>query len=812
MAQTFYNPVVLENQYLKVTVDLGRGATVRSMVDKINGTETAREFLSGKEYCGALAEDRLAGDGYPGEITRLKYQGKVVREGDIQILEAVCRPENPKYQGLEFRKIFRLDDHARVLEIQWDITNLKKIPQSVTPWVHNIISRDYGQTVLPKTTGIELIPPSADYFQDPARNWLGGYNPENKRLIYFSTDYNRTLKHYYCYWNGYHTLEWTFQPAPMEPGATWSARYHIGLAEPSAVPAAAGTAAVASYEWDTNTLNVEICPTVNRKGVAVGMAAPVKRLLATTDFEIGKPVRLKIPDGELAGSNTVILELGDIEKLELSVDSIGKTDVLHTALVPWPPPQSPYRKVEPRKISGRQVTPDVWEISHFEKIFEYDIFEKSEPATDDIRVPRNARIYRQFVLANPSEKPLTLPLKPAVLRCGGMELPVSVRTVGYIETTEPSGFTMKYPVGRFPDPLMNIKGAVTVLPGKNLPLWVEIFVPAGQRPGLYKGEIELGAVKLPLECKVLDLALPERSSLRSTVGCWALAPKLLEAVGYKGTVQEFHDRCRELYYQNRMTPRENGVRWTLDDATEAQLAELQRNHAVSVAIPTFIIRDQEKLARAVELLKKHNLYEQAFYYTIDEAPAARFPEVIEISRKIHSRFPDLKVLGTIYEEDVSQLYGHINIWCRGGIKSEPWHAERRKAGDEFMSSNLPGFHLEGEWHILVMPFIRMKLNGFSGFLFWNMIGGYGKDNPWENILCAGSNGNAHLLYPHADGPLESLRWKSVAYGIELFDLLSLLEQKNPEAYRTLLKEMTAIENASEVKALKSKLLDLLDIR
>lgn len=809
MAQTFYNPVVLENKYLKVTVDLGRGATVRSMTDKINGAETAREFLSGKEYCGALAEDRLAGDGYPADITRLKYQGKIIQKNGTQILETVCRPENPKYHDLEFKKIFRVDNHARVLEVEWIITNLKKTPYAVTPWVHNIISRDYGKTVLPKNTGIELISPSADYFQDPARNWFGGYNPESRRLIYFSTDYNRTLKHYYCYWNGYHTLEWTFQPAPMEPGASWSTRYFIGLAEPSTVPAAAIPEAVASYEWDVDTLNVEICPAIDRKNVTVHMTSPVKRLLATTDFEVGKTVRLKIPAGELAGSRTVVIEFCDGKKLELSIDPEKKTDVLRTALTAWAPPQSPYRKIEPRELAGHRIASNVWAVSPFEKIFEYDTFRDSPAGKDDIRVPRNARIYRQFVLCNPSAEPLVLSLNSAVLHSDGTKLPVSVKTVGYVATTEPSGFTLKYPVGRFPDPLLDVRGSITIPPGRNQPIWAEVFVPAGQKPGLYRGNVVLGTLELPLECRALDLTLPERSSLRSTVGCWSLSPKLLSEVGWKGTPQEFQEKCRELYYRHRMTPRENGVRWTQDNAMESQLEELCRNHAASIAIPAAIVNDPEKLNRAIELLKKHHLYEQAFFYTIDEAPADRFPEVAEASRKIHSRFPDLKVLGTIYEADVSPLYGSINIWCRGRIQAEPWQTGRRKAGDEFMSSNLPGMNLEEDAHAPVMPFILMKLNGFSGFLFWNMIGGYGKDNPWKNILCAGTNGNAHLLYPHADGPVETIRWKNIAYGIELFDLLSMLEQQSPESYRSVLKEMAEIKDASGIITLKSRILDLL---
>jgi hypothetical protein len=808
MTQTMYDPVTLENPYLKLTVDLGRGATLRSMVDKINNAETAREFLTGGEYCGALAEDRLAGEGYPGEITRLKYTGKTRTEGNTRILEASCRPENPKYAGLEFTKIFRLADHARFVEVEWRITNHKPETYAVTPWVHNIVNKDYVNTVLPKPDGVKLIPPSADYFQDPTRNWFGGYNPDSKRLIYFSTDYRQTLKNYYCYWNGYHCLEWTFQPAPLEPGKTWSGTYHIGLAEPFTVPAAAIPEAVAAWQWVNGKLAVEITPAVNWGATEIGLSAGGKLPPVTADFRIGKAIRFELTAEQLDGADLLTVTLPGSKTLAISIDPAGRTDVLNTALAPWEPPQSPYRKIEPRKLAGRQISPNVWQVNHFEKIFEYDTFEEA-PFQPDVRAPRNSRIYDQFVLHNPTDKELVFPVKPVVLRADGAVLPATLRTVGYIATTEPSGFTMTFPVGRYPDPLLEPGAKLVVPPGKNLPVWIEVFVPPAQKPGLYEGVAELGDIRLPLRCQVLDITLPARSSLRTTVGCWSPSPGLLKEVGYQGTPAEFQKKCRELYYRHRLTPRENGVGWTFNQAMDEQLNELRENHATSIAVPAFVVKNPETLKKAGEVLKKHNLLEQAFFYTIDEAPADRFPEVIDLSKQIHRVLPELKILGTIYEKDVSPLYGYINIWCRHKISEEPWFAERRKAGDEFMSSNLPGMVLERDGVAPVLPFLLLKQHRFSGFLYWNMIGGYGKDNPWKNILCAGSNGGAHLLYPHADGPIETTRWKHLAYGVELFDLLSMLEAKDADACRSLLKNAEAIGSYQEIELLKSRILNSL---
>ena len=226
--------------------------------------------------------------------------------------------------------------------------------------------------------------------------------------------------------------------------------------------------------------------------------------------------------------------------------------------------------------------------------------------------------------------------------------------IGFIGTKQPTGFDLNSPVGRYPDPLLPLDSdIVTVPPKSNLPLFLEVFVPAAQAVGNYEGVILLTngkeRLELPVSCTVLPAALPARSTLRSTAGCWALSPELLKAVGSKDTPAEFQKKCRSLYYRHRLTPRENGVKWTFDADMEKQMAELEENHAVSIAVPDFVIRKPDAFKKAVEVLRRHHLYKQAFYYTIDEAPAALFPKVIEECRKIHTLFPDFKVLGTIYE-------------------------------------------------------------------------------------------------------------------------------------------------------------------
>lgn len=59
--------------------------------------------------------------------------------------------------------------------------------------------------------------------------------------------------------------------------------------------------------------------------------------------------------------------------------------------------------------------------------------------------------------------------------------------------------------------------------GENLPVWVDVYVPADAKPGEYTGTVSVTATGhealiLPVKLKVWDFALPERSPLRTVFG------------------------------------------------------------------------------------------------------------------------------------------------------------------------------------------------------------------------------------------------------------------------------------------------------
>jgi hypothetical protein len=152
--------------------------------------------------------------------------------------------------------------------------------------------------------------------------------------------------------------------------------------------------------------------------------------------------------------------------------------------------------------------------------------------------------------------------------------------------------------------------------------------------------------------------------------------------------------------------------------------------------------------------------------------------------------------------------------------TERWLSERRAAGDEFLTSNLANAFVEAPLAALVRQFPLMKANDVSGFLYWNFICGYGDSNPWERLAASGENGGAHMLYPYTTGPVETIRWRAMGWGIELFDLITLMDAKplsaaveeRRAAVRARIRAADGgidLRNAVELESLRSEILDIM---
>ena len=78
-----------------------------------------------------------------------------------------------------------------------------------------------------------------------------------------------------------------------------------------------------------------------------------------------------------------------------------------------------------------------------------------------------------------------------------------------------------------------------------------------------------------------------------------------------------------------------------------------------------------------------------------------------------------------------------------------------------------------------------------------------------------------MLYPHTTGPVETVRWRAIGWGIELFDLISLMDSaalsgEDMKARRAAVGERIRasdrgedLRTGAELESLRSQILDIM---
>lgn len=111
------------------------------------------------------------------------------------------------------------------------------------------------------------------------------------------------------------------------------------------------------------------------------------------------------------------------------------------------------------------------------------------------------------------------------------EIYASQNTVGFYRN--PKSPLLRPAPATFPDMLSN-DDTTMLEPGRSQPVWLTVRVPAGAKPGLYRGRVEVqtmfGVQPLEVEMRVYDVALPEVPIFR--LGTWGSARLLANLAGF----------------------------------------------------------------------------------------------------------------------------------------------------------------------------------------------------------------------------------------------------------------------------------------
>ncbi len=792
--------VKLENEYLKVIISPERGGVIDSCIDKKTGKELVNKFSEHFGEVGGLGAIRFAAQGWPGaEWDRAKFEIESFSNDCSEArISLVYSSDTEQNKGIQVSTEYILKNDERIVTVNLRFLNNGTIKRDFSPWINNIIAK--RDTFLSRVNGPKIFPGGADYFYEPGRNWIGGIDSQNREFIYSCLDYDNVLRTYYCYWNNFHTYEWVYDSVSLSPGEEWKTTFVYCINEGLERVDFAAPELAAGLSRTPTRVDLQILP--NKDLGSVTIEAWIVDPLTDDTIALSKQ-DLELKLGETAIASYELSHEGPIkvvarlfqngEPLELGAgiwkvteidlyDPITEREEDTPGFEPWPKGSGPYKEIKPQVLKrdllfdNEELT--IWQGHGLERFFATDT--AIGPVSDTISIAAARGEAEPFQLAispkgNELES-LKVLVEPAYDSEGAAVCQTEVNVVGYLKTTIPSRFRIDFPIGLHPDPLYSTNEADIPI-GENRTWWITIRVAREAKAGSFKGwikilEEERVITTIPYELIVFDFELPKQASLKTDFGCWAgRAIDVLSQVGYTGTGQDFYNETVSLYLKNRVSPREKPLNWSNPRQAAQEALRLVDLGMTTINLPARASNLEEISAE----LRERGLMERAFIYApFDEAPASRYPELKKYCDEIHSRVPDVKILGTIYGEEPEMLYGALDIWSRG-LEESAFVDERLAAGDEFWTANAPILTLETDLLVSRNFFWRLPAYKYTGVLVWNAVGGYGYDNPWIDPMVAGANGQAHLIYPDKSGPLSSIRWELVRDGIDDYDYISLLK-------------------------------------
>ncbi len=198
-----------------------------------------------------------------------------------------------------------------------------------------------------------------------------------------------------------------------------------------------------------------------------------------------------------------------------------------------------------------------------------------------------------------------------------------------------------------------------------------------------------------------------------------------------------------------------------------------------------------------KFLKENNWLDITVQHVADEPHENCSLQYRILSGIVRKFMPGIRIIEAV---DCPDLAGAVDIWVPKNnkyIEHNDIYEWYRKNGDEiwYYTCCMPGGHFANR--LLDMPLIRTRMlhwgnykYNLTGYLHW----GFNCCDPKGNSLeetCGGKNfpaGDMNLVYPCGDRVLLSLRLEQMRSGVEDYELLKILAQKDEKTANALCDE------------------------
>lgn len=391
-----------------------------------------------------------------------------------------------------------------------------------------------------------------------------------------------------------------------------------------------------------------------------------------------------------------------------------------------------------------------------------------------------------------------------------------------------------------PDPLLDAR-TLDVEANSTQPVWLTVHVPKDAAPGLYRGEAAIVAgddrAAVPVELTVDPFALPDERHLLVTN--WFNLNNIAKAHKAEAWSDAFWP-VLERYARNMAAHRQNVAYtpWSLIQVTRAADGKLAFDYArfdryvelfqragvgdgielthvghfgpggwggKEIVLLKVAATDratgkrvelgpEEGLAPLLANLEKHlaekGWLARAMIHVADEPSLGNLASWRKASEFVHKAAPRIRRIDAIETIDFT---GALEIWVPKLSHFDRWRDayEARRAGNELwyyicchpFGNVYPNRFLDYPLaRVRVLHWINFACD-LPGYLHWGL--NFWGDDPFGTPSDKLPPGDTHVIYPGAEGPLDSIRWEIQRESIEDFEYLRLLATKTAEAKKRL---------------------------
>ena len=396
------------------------------------------------------------------------------------------------------------------------------------------------------------------------------------------------------------------------------------------------------------------------------------------------------------------------------------------------------------------------------------------------------------------------------------ELPatdITALQVGYVKTAKPSEYDVES-TGWWPDPLLP-KTRMAALPAEAMPIWISVRSRKETTPGLYRGFIKLNLSReadssivwqLPFEVEIHHPTLPDTTTVRTA---FSLRRFMLDKVYGKSRARQMYRPYSRFVAAHRLNVidlyrRSPPPLYEVAGPARAgllnafNLMQVNAGDADSVALEELAAR----LDPHVRQLRRVGIANRAYIYGFDEVASDQFEQLRHVFGFLKRRYPEIRTMTTARDPSFGLETGlapFVDIWVPSMAVYDEDAAElARQSGEEvwwYIYVSPP--HPFANWFV-EYPALEARLlwwmtyqKGISGFLYYylnrwpNQIGPMSLNSAdnrieWNPASFGTANGDGCLFYPGPQGPITTIRFECIRDGIEEFELLHMLTERNAD--------------------------------